>query len=139
MEVIVNPLLAISVVLTAGLSFLAVVFWSESRRKEREAYYRSEALKKIAEGPSGALALDFLREEEQLARRRRDESLRLGGLTLSAASVAFMIFLHVMISSNRPGVWTLGLIPLSVGLAVLAYSFFPSRGRRSQTPSDGRQ
>ena len=33
----------------ALFSFLAVASWSDARRKEREAYYRSETLKKIAE------------------------------------------------------------------------------------------
>ena len=33
----------------ALFSFLAVAAWSDARRKEREAYYTSETLKKIAE------------------------------------------------------------------------------------------
>ena len=30
-------------------SFLAVASWSNTRRKEREAYYKNDALKKLAE------------------------------------------------------------------------------------------
>ena len=33
----------------ALFSFMAVSSWAEARRKEREAYYRSEAVKKVAE------------------------------------------------------------------------------------------
>jgi len=40
--------------------------WSRERRREREAYYRSETLRKIAEtqGAGGNSAIEFLREDE---------------------------------------------------------------------------
>ncbi len=39
--------------------------WSDARRKEREACYKSKALKKIAEtqGGGGSTALEYLPEE----------------------------------------------------------------------------
>ena len=46
------PLAAMLVPIVGSIalfSFLAVTTWSEARRKEREAYYTSETLKKIAE------------------------------------------------------------------------------------------
>jgi hypothetical protein len=49
----------------AGLfSFLAVASWAADRRREREAYYRSEAIKKIAEmqGNAPDAVLQLLRE-----------------------------------------------------------------------------
>jgi hypothetical protein len=120
-------------VIFSVLSFLAVAVWSENRRKEREAYYRSEVLKKIAEGPGSATAVEFVREQDKLARRRRDEGMKLGGLVTTAVSVAFTLFLHVVTESNRPGVWTLGLIPLSMGLALLAYGYLLA----PKEPQDG--
>ncbi|MGA8183930.1 MAG: hypothetical protein WB819_09825, partial [Terriglobia bacterium] len=48
-------------------SFLVVAIWAKNRRIEREAYYKNENLKKIAEaqGPSANTALEFLREQEK--------------------------------------------------------------------------
>lgn len=52
------------IVALALFSWLAVVGWAGERRKEREAYYRSEALKKIAEmqGTPSEPVLQLLRE-----------------------------------------------------------------------------
>jgi hypothetical protein len=122
-EAVMNHFLFLSVLIFSVFSFLAVAVWSENRRKERESYYRGEALKKIAEGTGGGAAVEFLREQDKLARRARHEGIRIGGIVTSAVSVAFTLFLHVVTTSNRPGVWTLGLIPLSVGLALLAYGY----------------
>ncbi len=118
-----NHFLLVSVLFLSVFSFLAVAVWSENRRKEREAFYRGEALKKIAEGTGGATAVEFLREQDRLARRRRDEGIRIGGLVTSAASLGFSVFLRVVTEGNRPGVWTLGLIPLCTGIALLAYGY----------------
>jgi len=105
-------------------SFVAVASWSDARRREREAYYRSETLKKIAEtqGDGGKAALDFLREEEKNAMRRRREGTRLGGLITVAVGIGFMVFLRG-IERSQPA-YLLGFIPLFIGVALLAYSFF---------------
>jgi len=52
----------------ALFSFLGVASWSEARRKEREAYYKSETLKKIAEssGEGAKSALELLREQDKM-------------------------------------------------------------------------
>jgi hypothetical protein len=118
-----NHFLLASVLFVSVFSFLSVVVWSDNRRKEREAFYRSEALKRVAEGASGATAVEFLREQDRLARRRRHEGMRVGGLVTTSASAAFTVFLYVATTPNRPGAWTLGLIPLSTGLALLAYGY----------------
>jgi hypothetical protein len=53
-----------SVGLIALFTFLSVAAWTSGRRKEREAYYKSEAIKKIAEmqGTSPEPVLQMLRE-----------------------------------------------------------------------------
>jgi hypothetical protein len=45
-----------------------VATWASERRKEREAYYRSETIKKVAElqGTGSQSALEVLREEERI-------------------------------------------------------------------------
>jgi len=53
-----------SVGLIALFTFLSVAAWTSARRKEREAYYKSEAIKKIAEmqGTTPEPVLQMLRE-----------------------------------------------------------------------------
>ena len=113
----------LSAYVIALFSFVGVVVWSVSRRREREAFYRSEALKKIAETqqPGANLALYFLREQEKLASRRRREGIKLGGLVLVAAGTGVLIFLRALIT-DAP-VFLAGLIPFLIGCALLAYSF----------------
>jgi hypothetical protein len=112
----------------ALFSFIAVATWSGERRREREAYYRSETLKRIAEAQAtgGGSALEFLREEEKMSLRRRREGQRLGGLITIAVGAAMMIFLHAMPEADAHGAYLVGLIPLFIGLALLCYSLFLS-------------
>ena len=128
-----NHFLFLSVLILAVFSFLSVAVWSDNRRKEREAYYRCEALKRIAEGTGGAVAVDCLREQERIEARKRRERMRVGGLVTTAVSVPFTVFVYVVTMPNRPGAWTLGLIPLCAGLALLAYGYLLA----PREPGDG--
>jgi Flp pilus assembly protein TadB len=103
-------------------SWLAVESWSENRRKEREAFYRNDTLRKIAESQGGAsAALEYLREEERNAERRRRERLKLGGLISMAVGIGVSAFLVAVLPYNP--VFILGLIPLLVGLSLLIYVY----------------
>ena len=108
-------------------SFLAVAAWTESRRREREAYYRSEVLKKAMElpGPESAAVLAHLKEQElaEIRRQTREKrrSLLTGGLTTAAAGIGLMIFLRPVVFRGQ-AVYLVGLIPLLVGLALVAGS-----------------
>jgi len=51
----------VMVAVTAGLSFIAVMTWISARRRERDAYYRTETIKKIAESGTPAAALEYVR------------------------------------------------------------------------------
>ncbi|MGA2218622.1 MAG: hypothetical protein ABSG51_11080, partial [Terracidiphilus sp.] len=57
------PLAVIVVVFT----FVLVIHWLDSQRKEREAYYKSETLRRITEAPGeGAkAAVELIREDER--------------------------------------------------------------------------
>jgi Domain of unknown function (DUF6249) len=105
----------------ALFSFLAVASWSEARRKEREAYYRSETLKKIAEssGEGAKSALELMREQENNFAKRRNEGLKIGGLVTAAIGLGVMVFLHG-IDHDEP-VYLSGVIPLLIGVALLIY------------------
>lgn len=115
--------LPVAVFLSCGafalFSFLAVATWSDNRRREREAFYKSDTLKKLSE-VSTDIAAVLLREDERIARRRQRESARLGGLVTVAAGVGLAVFLWGIVPAR--GVYLLGLIPVLVGLALLAYA-----------------
>ena len=107
----------------ALFSFLGVASWSDARRKEREAYYTSETLKKIAEssGEGARSALELLREQERNAVKRRLEGMKLGGLITAAVGIGVIILLRGL--EHEEPVYLVGVIPLLIGLALLAYAF----------------
>jgi hypothetical protein len=121
------PVVAIICVFT----FVAIATWSENRRKEREAYYRSETHQKMLDGsPESADAVRALiREEEERRERRRAESLRmglrLGGLITMVAGVGLAVFLYYLVDDDP--VYLVGLIPLLIGLVLALYGFFMAR------------
>lgn len=121
---ILPAMLFLSIGAISLFSFLAVAAWSDSRRKEREAFYVTEAVKKIAEtaGPGSNASVEYLREQEQISTRRRLESIRLGGLVTGAVGVSLMIFL-AGVEHREPG-YLVGLIPLFIGAALFAYVQF---------------
>ena len=107
----------------ALFSFLAVTTWADARRKEREAYYRSETLKKIAEssGEGAKSAMELLREQEKNTLKRRLEGMKLGGLITAAVGIGVMVLMHGL-AKDEP-VYLSGVIPLLVGAALLLYTF----------------
>jgi hypothetical protein len=107
-------------------SFLSIAVWVESRRKEREAYYLSETVKKIAESPAtGPVAIEFLREQQRNAMRRMHEGIRLGGLIALLVGVALMIFLWNLLPHRT--IYLAGLMPISAGAALLIHGYFVTR------------
>jgi lipopolysaccharide export LptBFGC system permease protein LptF len=117
--------LFLSVASIALFSFVSVAVWSQERRREREAYYKNETLKKIAEsqGSGSTTAIEFLREQEKIASRRQREGLKLGGLVTIAVGVAMMIFLKAINRNNPEPAYLVGLIPALIGIALLAYAY----------------
>jgi hypothetical protein len=121
-----NDTLALAVLMVgivALFSFLAVAKWSDNRRREREVYYTSETVRKVTEMPGAtpATVQEFIREQQAIADRRRREGLKLGGLITVAAGIGIIVFL-----AGKPGpqIYTVGAIPLLVGIALMAYAYF---------------
>jgi hypothetical protein len=116
---LVIPVVAIVMVFT----FIMVVNWAEERRKEREAYYRSETMRKAMEqgGDSAQTVLAMMQEDELQRRRRRLEGLRLGGLVTTAVGVGLMIMLYFL--ATEAAVWLVGLIPFLIGLVLIVYGY----------------
>ncbi len=106
-------------------SFLSVKTYVDGRRKERESYYKSEIMRRIAEtqGAGAPAAIELLREEESIQTRKRLEGLKLGGLVTAAVGIGLMIFLFFADDSHPHVAFLCGLIPLLVGAALLAYVY----------------
>jgi uncharacterized membrane protein YeaQ/YmgE (transglycosylase-associated protein family) len=107
----------------ATFGFLGVASWASARRREREAFYRSEVLKKLADaGPDGSsAALEMFREQQRAADRNRLETQRLGGLILAAVGLGLMPLLRGVASNESA--WLAGVIPALIGAVLLLYSY----------------
>lgn len=117
--------LAVGAIALFGI-FLPVVTWIDSRRKEREAFYKAEMFRRLSEssGDSAKTALDLLREESRQERIKKREGMKIGGVITLGVGVAMVIFLSFMTGSGRGTPFFVGLIPAFVGLAMLVYVYF---------------
>ena len=115
--------LFLAVASVALFSFLAVSAWTDARRKERQAYYQSEGIKKIAEsqGAGANSALELLREQERIALRQKREGVWLGGLITAAVGIGIMVMVRGMVH-DEPA-YLAGMIPLLIGVAMLTYGY----------------
>jgi hypothetical protein len=114
----------VPIVLFVGLfTFLVFAVWFGTRQKEREAFYKSETLRRITEssGEGAKQAIDLLREEERLKRIKTREGVKLGGLINIGVGIALTIFLWFLVG---PKVALCGLIPGLVGVAMMVYVFY---------------
>jgi hypothetical protein len=131
-EEIVNPEaigVFIPIVLFVMLfSFLSVSVWVVGRRKEREAFYRSETLRRITEasGEGAKAAIELMREDDRLKRVKAREGMKITGLLCIAVGIGCMaLFLTHKVDVVVSGFPFLGgLIPGLVGVAMLIYVYF---------------
>jgi hypothetical protein len=127
-----NAGVALFVFLAVGavalFTFLSVATWAGTRQQEREAYYKADMMKKIAEiGGDRNPALEYLREQERIVAAKRLGGLKLGGLVVAGGGLGVAIFLKALLPGQP--VYLCGTIFLFVGLALLAYAtwFSPDR------------
>lgn len=106
--------------------FIPLVTFIDSRRKEREAFYKAETFRRMAEasGEGAKAALELLREEERLKAKKSLEGMKIGGLVNLGVGVALTIFLRMMIGGGPGSPYLCGLIPGFIGVALLVYAFF---------------
>lgn len=102
--------------------FIPTVTWLDSRRKEREAYYRAETLRRITEASSeGAMAaIELLREEERIKAAKKREGMKIGGVSNICVGIALLIFLHAL---DNSAVYLCGLFPGLIGVGLLVYVY----------------
>ncbi len=122
-----NPTFGLWMFLSIGAVALFVVFipltsWIESQRKEREAFYKAETMRRLAEssGEGAKAAIELLREQSRQEKSRKREGMKIGGLVNMAVGVGLMVFLHALVT-DAP-VYLCGLIPGLIGVALLTYS-----------------
>lgn len=113
--------LAISAVALFGI-FLPITSWLDSRRKEREAYYKAETIRRVAEAPGQGsnAALQMLLEQDRIRRINTREGLKIGGLINVGVGVGLVIFLSQLVGRQ---IALCGLIPGLIGVAMLVYVY----------------
>lgn len=103
--------------------FIPLISWIESRRKEREAFYKAETMRRLVEssGEGAKLAIEMLNAENRLGRTRKREGLKVGGLINIGVGVGVMLLLHSLLGPHGP--YLCGTIPLLIGVAMLLYVY----------------
>jgi hypothetical protein len=115
--------LFLAVAAIALFTFLSVATWAGTRQAEREAYYRAEMMKKIAEvGGDRNPALDYLREHEKIRAAKHLAGFKVGGLVNIGVGLGLMALLAGLVHPTP--VYLAGTIPLFVGVALLVYAFW---------------
>ena len=111
-EVMVFVFLAVGAI--ALYSYLSINSYVNGRRKEREAYYKNETVRRLTEsaGAGADAAIALLREEDRLQTRRRLEGTKLGGLITTAVGIGFSFLHRSSICSYFPvPVWPVTFAP----------------------------
>jgi hypothetical protein len=111
--------------------FIPLITWMENRRKEREAFYKADTLRRIAEASteSAKTAVALLREEERIKARKVREGMKIGGVINIGVGIGLMIFLRALLGPHGADggttgpVFLCGLIPGLIGVAMLVYVY----------------
>jgi hypothetical protein len=114
------------VAIVATFTFTAIVHWIDSQRKEREAFYKAETLRRITEtsGEGAKAALELLREDERIKQVKQREGLKIGGLICVATGIGLTALLVTLVGARAGSPYLVGLIPGLVGVAMLVYVYF---------------
>ncbi len=100
--------------------FLPVVTWLNTRREEREAFYRADTMRRIVESPGAGAnaALEIMREENRQRLAKSREGMTIGGLINVGVGIGLALFFWGM---GVRYLCMIGAIPGLVGVALLAY------------------
>ena len=111
------------VAIVGGITFVTVVHWLDTQRKEREAYYKAETLRRITEasGEGAKAALDLMHQDDRLKRLKVREGMKISGLVNLGAGLGVMIFLHELLKGTA--IYLCGMIPALIGVGFLVYVF----------------
>lgn len=133
----VNPLQSVaaggmfvflSVLMICIFTFVSIAVGTEARRKEREAYYKAESLRRLSEssGEAAKYALEMMREEQNMQEKealraefKRQEGLKIGGLVNIGIGIGLFLLMK-----NVGGPPMVGVLVLGIGVALSIYGFF---------------
>ena len=106
--------------------FIPLVTWIDNRRKEREAFYKADTVRRLAEasGEGAKAAIELMREEERIKTMKTIEGMKIGGVINIGVGIGLIIFLRVLLGSGSGSPYLCGLIPGFIGIAMLAYVLF---------------
>jgi hypothetical protein len=104
--------------------FLPTAIFMENQRKEKDAFYKAETLRRLTEtsGEGAKAVLDHLRQEERMKQIKTREGMKIGGVINLGVGIGLIIFLRALIGGEP--IYLCGLIPGLIGAAMLAYVFF---------------
>ncbi len=104
--------------------FLPLTTYMDNRRKEREAFYKADMMRRMAEASpeTSMAALELMREEDRLRRMKQSEGLKIGGLVNIGVGIGLGMMLYAL--PGKSGVYMVGAIPGFIGVALLVYAFF---------------
>ena len=123
--------LFLSVTMIVVFSFISIAVWTEARRKEREAYYKAESLRRVAEmpGEGARYVIEVMKEDERIRQAqqfanemKKGEGMKIGGLINIAVGAG--LFLLIYFTSAQKGAAFVGFIPGLIGVALLVYALF---------------
>ncbi len=112
----------VAVAATVFFTFISFIVWFEGRRKEREAHYRDEMARKIADASDSGPILEFVRTNARADAKQVRLKARVAGLITIAVGAGLMIFLQQV--APTAAVYLVGLIPLFIGVVLLFLSEF---------------
>ena len=104
--------------------FIPLVSYIDGRRKEREAFYKADTMRRLVEasGEGAKAALELLREEERIKAIKAREGLKIAGIVNIGVGIGLTVMLYNMAGrSNSP--YLVGLIPLLIGAGFLIYVY----------------
>jgi hypothetical protein len=106
--------------------FIPTVTWIDKQHKEREAFYKAETIRRVAEasGEGAKAALELLQQQSRFERQKGREGMKIGGLVCIGVGAAMVIFLKVQTATDPGAPYMVGLIPAFVGVALLVYVYF---------------
>jgi Flp pilus assembly protein TadB len=102
--------------------FLPITTWLEARRKEREAYYKAETMRRVTESSTdgGKASIEYLREVNRMAQFRTIEGLKIGGVIMIAIGIGVVTLLWFVAGHELAAC---GLVPGLIGVAMLVYVY----------------
>jgi DNA integrity scanning protein DisA with diadenylate cyclase activity len=129
-----NPTTGLWIFLSIGAVALFAVFiptvtWIDKQHKEREAFYKAETIRRVAEasGEGAKAALELLKAESRIESQKKREGMKIGGVICIAVGTAMVIFLRVLAGTEPDAPYLVGLIPGFIGVAMLVYVYLMAR------------